>query len=83
MITIHLDAETERRLRELAASLGQEVSALAGHVLEDYLHAQAWPQDSAQQWAEASVALAPAVFPKEVWTDLDESGAVRPGSILD
>jgi prepilin-type processing-associated H-X9-DG protein len=83
MISIHLDAETERRLRQLAESLGQDVSTLAGHVLEDYLHWRAMPQDSAREWAESAIALAPEVFPEEVWADLDESGAVRTGSILD
>jgi predicted transcriptional regulator len=73
MITIDLDTETERLLRRLAESLGQEVSALASRAIEDYLERLSGAGDSAEQWAEASVTLTPEVLADESW-DEDDSG---------
>lgn len=71
MLTIPLDPETEQRLRQLAESLGQEASALAGRVLEEYLDLHAWTDDSAEQCAEASIAMTPEVIGNESWDEGD------------
>jgi hypothetical protein len=73
MITIDLDSETERRLRQLAESLGQEISALAGRVIEESLEHLAGAGDSPEPWAEVSVALTPEVLADESWDEGDLS----------
>ena len=65
MITIHLDPTREERLRQLAESQGQDKSQFAQRVLE----ARAWPEDSSDDWADASIALTPEILPKD---DLEE-----------
>lgn len=67
MIAVQLDEQREQRLRRLAEELGEDVAILTGRIIEDYLDFRAWPRDSDEQWAEASIALVPEVF-------LDESG---------
>lgn len=69
MITIHLDPAREERLRQLAESQGQDKSQLAQRVLEDFLDAKAWPEDSSDDWADASVALTPEILPKDDWEE--------------
>jgi predicted transcriptional regulator len=71
MITLQLGLTNERRLAELAKRQGRDVSELAAHIIEAYLDARAWSHDSAEQWAEASTALAPEIFGEEDWTEGD------------
>jgi predicted transcriptional regulator len=73
MITIDLDTETERRLRQLAESLGQEISSLAARVIEEYIERLIGAGDSPEQWAEASVALTPEVLADESWDEGESS----------
>jgi predicted transcriptional regulator len=68
MVTIDLDPTMEQRLRELATARGQDVQELARHVLEEYLDLQSWGKDRAEDWAEASAALAPEIMPEDTWT---------------
>ena len=76
MIKIELDPAKEQRLRELAASQGQDTSQLARQVLEDFLEGQAWPEDRDESWADASILLTPEVLPEEKW----EEGEAAHGS---
>jgi predicted transcriptional regulator len=71
MITLDLDLANEQRLEELAKRQGRDVSQLVVHILEAYLDAQAWPRDSADDWAEASTALTVEVFDEEDWSPGD------------
>lgn len=71
MITLALDQPNEQRLAELAKRQGRDVSQLVVHILEAYLDAQAWPRDSADDWAEASTALTVEVFDEEDWSPGD------------
>jgi predicted transcriptional regulator len=77
MITIHLDPSKEQRLQELAVSQGQDTSQLAGRVLEDYLDAQAWSEDRDEDWADASVAMAPEVMSQTDWSHGDAQHGPR------
>ncbi len=77
MITIQLDSSVEERLNHLAAARGQGVSQLAQRIVEEYLDFEAWPQDSAEDWAAASLALAPEVHPEETWSDEDSGHGSR------
>ena len=69
MITLQLDLANQERLEELAKRQGRDAAQLAAHIIEAYLDARAWPHDSAEQWAEASTALAAEVFAEENWAD--------------
>ena len=69
MITLQIDLADQERLEELAKRQGCDVSQLASHIIEAYLDAQAWSRDSAEQWAEASTALAAEIFAEESWPD--------------
>ncbi len=71
MITIEFDPSVEERLKQLATARGQDPSQLAQRVIEEYLDLQGWAQDSAEDWAAASSALAAEVLPEEVWSDED------------
>ena len=73
MITIQLSPEFEQRLQQLAQSSGQESSAYARRVLEEFLAIQNWPKDQDRDWAESSVAMTPECFPHETWPS-DEVG---------
>ena len=77
MITIHLDPTKEQRLQELAFSQGQDSSQLARKVLEDYLDAQAWSEDQDEEWADASLAMAPEVMSEEDWSQGDAQHGPR------
>ena len=68
-MTIDLDAATRQRLDDLARSQGQDAPALARRILLDYLDFQALPADSAEDWAAASVALAPEAMDPSDWND--------------
>ena len=69
MITVQLDETTEERLRQLAASEGQDVAALVKRVLEEFVELGAWRADAEEDWAEASVKVAAETFPSEVWPE--------------
>lgn len=69
MITLQLDLANQERLEELAKRQGRDVSQLAAHIIEAYLDAQSWSHDSADEWAEASTALAPEIFAEENWRE--------------
>ena len=71
MITIQLSPSVEERLRQLAAARGQDACQLAQRAIEEYLDFQGWPEDSAEDWAAASSALAPEILPEEKWTNED------------
>ncbi len=66
MITIQLDEAKQQRFEQLATSAGQDVSELVQRIVDEYLDAQAWCQDSAEDWAAASVALAPDILASEM-----------------
>jgi len=68
MIAVQLDERREQRLRQLAEELGEDVAILTGRIIEDYLDFRAWPRDSAEHWADASIALAPEIFTDEPWS---------------
>jgi len=74
MVTIQLDPIKEQRLRELAASRGEALDQLAQRIIEEYL--DTWTKDTQEDWAEASVALAPEVMAEDAWED----GEVGDGS---
>lgn len=67
MVAIELDREQERRLSELAASRGIQLSEIAKIIIEDYLDFQNLRSATDGQWAETSVALAPKVMENENW----------------
>lgn len=73
MISIQLDDAKQQRLRELATSAGQDVAQLIQRIVDEYLDAQAWREDSAEDWATASVALTPEILAGESWDDGDVS----------
>lgn len=77
MITIQLDSDLEQRLKKLAAASGQDTSQFAQRILEMYLDRQAWPKDSEEEWAIASLALAPEVFSEENWDESDPAHGPR------
>jgi hypothetical protein len=57
----------EDRLHRLAVSQGQDEATLARRILLDYLDLQALPADLDDDWAEASIALAPEIMEQEDW----------------
>ena len=65
MITIDLPKNDELRLRQLAEAMGQETTVLALRAIEEFLAFHA--EDSAADWAEASVALAVESLGDESW----------------
>ena len=67
MVSINLDATQAERLDKLARSLGTDSDKLAGQIVVNFLDFQALPTDSAEDWAEAAVALAPEVMAVEAW----------------
>ncbi|TCO80499.1 ribbon-helix-helix CopG family protein [Plasticicumulans lactativorans] len=70
MLGLRLDAETERRLTELAQRRGCSKSAITREALLEYLERQATPEEARRQ--SALVALADR---DEDWLlDQDESG---------
>jgi len=71
MITIDLEPAQQQRLDSLAESQGEDARSLARRILLDYLDFQLLPSDTAADWAEASVALAPEVMGQDSW---DETG---------
>lgn len=75
MISFQLDPVTEQRLRQLAASQGQDMAALAKRVLEEFLEFQSLQPDTEEEWAEASVALTPEVLPRESWPEGKADGS--------
>jgi hypothetical protein len=75
MITIDLDVDHEKRLRELARAEGNDAVAVARRILSDYLDFHAIPAESDEAWAEASVALAAEILPSERWKKSDEHGS--------
>jgi predicted transcriptional regulator len=77
MITIQLDEAKQQRLERLATSTGQDVSQLVRHIVDEYLDAQVWCKDSAEDWAAASVALTPEFLAGESWDDGDTSHEPR------
>jgi predicted transcriptional regulator len=77
MITIELDPSVEERLRQLAAARGQGTAQLVQRIVEEYLDYQGWTPDSLEDWAAASLALAPEVLPMEGWSDEDSGHGSR------
>jgi predicted transcriptional regulator len=77
MVTIQLDPLVEERLKQLAAARGQVAAQLVQRIVEEYLDYQGWTQDSVEDWAAASLALAPEVFPEETWSDEDSGHGSR------
>jgi len=77
MVIIQLDSLKEERLRELAAAQGEELSDLARRVVEDYLEAQSWTEDTPEAWADASLGLTPELLPEEAWDDRDAADGSR------
>ena len=75
MITIQLPPEQERRLGELAAAQGENAAALAQRVVRDFIAFNDLPSDSADDWAEAAMKLAPEVFAAEEWSEGDATDA--------
>ena len=73
MISLELQPETERRLRELASARQEEPAQLVVRALEEYLDLQGWGEDTEDEWAEASVLLAPEILADEAW-DEDADG---------
>jgi predicted transcriptional regulator len=73
MIAVQLDSSNEKRLQELANQQGRDIGQLVAGIIEAYLDAQAWGHDSAEQWADASAALAGEVFAEEDWADGDSA----------
>jgi predicted transcriptional regulator len=71
MVSIQLDPIYQKRLNDLASAQGKDGTELARQILVDYLDFQSLPNDTADDWAEASVALTPEIMPEEHW---DESG---------
>jgi len=67
MITISLDPARESQFKRLAESRHEDVGHLARQVLEDFVDANSWREDTDEEWAESSVALTPEVFPAESW----------------
>lgn|GEM_PF-4902014 len=59
MVAIELHREHEKRLSELAAESGLAPSAIAGRIVEDFLDLQSVSEKTDDEWAQASVALAP------------------------
>lgn len=68
MITVQLDQSNEQQLQELARRQGRDAAQVAAHIIEAYLDARGWAQDTDEQWAESSTALA---------RDLCRGGLVR------
>ena len=77
MLTIQLNRSIEERLQKLAAAHGQEAAQLAQRVIEEYLDFQEWKKDSEEDWAAASSALAPEIFPEETWAGEDSDHGPR------
>jgi predicted transcriptional regulator len=77
VVTIELDAAKEQRLREIAASQGQDLAELARRVLEDFLDVQSWEADTSEDWAEASAALAPEILEDDAWPDDEANDGPR------
>ena len=75
MISLQLDPVTEERLRQLAASQGQDIAALAKRVLEEFLEFQILQPDTEAEWAGASVALTPEILPRESWPEEKPDGS--------
>jgi predicted transcriptional regulator len=67
MITLQLDHANEEQLTELAKLHGRDASQLATRIIQAYLDAKGWSNDSEAQWAEASVALSTEIFSEEDW----------------
>lgn len=74
-ITIHLNSNQEKQLRRIAAHQGTDVPELVHEVLEDYLALQQWQKDSPEDWAQASLALAPEIMEKENWEEEAPNGS--------
>jgi predicted transcriptional regulator len=75
MVRVQLDAARERRLRELAESRGQDVSAFARAVLEDCVDLESLPPDTEEDWAEASAKLAGEVLGEDDWNGGRDNGS--------
>ena len=69
MISLELEPETERRLRELASVRQEDPAQLVIRALEEYLDLQGWDEDTEQEWAEASVRLSAEILPEEAWDE--------------
>lgn len=67
MISIQLNPSEEQRFAEIARDAGEDVSELARTILLNYLEFAMLSPDSEEEWAEASVALAPETFQREDW----------------
>ncbi len=61
MVAIELGPIDQDRLHRLAISQGQDEATLARRILLDHLDFQALPADLDDDWAEASIALAPEI----------------------
>ena len=77
MITVDLDPERERQLRELARSRSEDPAQVVRRAIEEYLDLQGWGEDSAEEWAESSIALTPEVLPQESWDEDETSDGPR------
>ncbi|MEJ7592300.1 MAG: hypothetical protein WKF77_12185 [Planctomycetaceae bacterium] len=62
MVAIETDRKHEKRLSELAAASGLSPSAIARRIVEDFLDLKSLPEKTDDEWAQASVALAPEVM---------------------
>jgi predicted transcriptional regulator len=69
MLTVELDPAQQQRLDQLAATQGEDGATLARRILLDYLDFQSLPNDTDEQWAEASVAMTPEVMEPEDWDE--------------
>jgi len=69
MIPVDLDSTHQRQFDELAAAAGEDSASMARRIILDYLDFQALPADSEEEWAAASIALAPEVMGEENWDD--------------
>jgi predicted transcriptional regulator len=69
MITIELDLASEKQLEALARRQGRDVSQVIAYIVEAYLDAKNWSQDSIDDWANASATLAAETFAEESWEE--------------
>ncbi|HEY2414434.1 MAG TPA: hypothetical protein VGI40_19470 [Pirellulaceae bacterium] len=69
MVAINLDQAHLDRLDLLAKSQGQQATDLARRIIVDFLDLESLPADTDEDWAEASVQLAPEVMGDDSWDD--------------
>ena len=74
MIPLELSPEKEKQLRDLALARNEDLAQLVRRAVEEFLDLQAWAKDSADEWAESSVALTPEILPDEAWDEGADRG---------